>query len=136
MINSLVGFKKFCEARDKDNLDMMSLTDLELGVTAKDHDKDVYAGSWFTMPNGKTIAGPSAFKTDQKDGAVKMTPIEYGNKVLQKAAGGGWAKTPKKMPNTPFVLSRQQYIDLVKRGLDQGAGGAGGAGGMPPMGGM
>ena len=102
---------------DKDNLDMLSLTDLELGVDQKDHDQDVFAGSWFELPGNKTIAGLSGFTVSMDGDNVTLTPVDYGNKVLQKTPSGKYA----------------QYVQPMKRGLDQGA--AGGMGGMPPMGG-
>jgi hypothetical protein len=142
MGTSFRGFKRFFEATakpvgkqsdSKDNLDMMSLTDLELGVTPKDHDKDVYAGSWFTMPGGKTIAGLSGFTVSMDGDTVTLTPVDYGNKVLQKTPSGKLARTPSDLDKKPITMSKAQYIQLTKRGLDQPAGGGMGGGmGMPP----
>lgn len=143
MHTSFRGFKRFFEASakpvekqpdSKDNLDMLSMTDLELGLTPKDHDKDVYAGSWFTMPGGQTVAGLSGFTVTMDGDNVTLTPVDYGNKVVQKTPSGKLAKTPSDLPKKPITMSRAQYVQLIKRGLDQPAGGMGGMGGMPPMG--
>lgn len=148
MQTTLTGFKQFFEKTakpvekqdDKDNLDMLSLSDLEMGITQKDHDKDVYAGSWFQLPGNKTIAGLSGFTVSMDGDTVTLTPVDYGNKVFQKTPSGKMARTPEEMQKKPIVMSRAQYVNLVKRGLDQPAGGMGdpmgGMGGMPPGMGM
>lgn len=102
-----------------DNLDVLSLTDLELGVDQSAH-KDVFAGSWLKLPGNKIIAGLSGYDVKVNGDTVSLTPLTYGNKVLRRSPSGKLIKLDgDNIPKTPIVMSKAQYVNIINRNLGQ-----------------